>query len=164
MMSKEIEFCLTETKKHIRRVNHFLCEFMDKLLTRGIHHDKSKLEDPELPYFVEYTPKLKGVTYRSDLYNEYMAELKVALDHHYAENDHHPEHTHGKKTVNGVENIGFSGMSLLSMTELLADWRSATERHDDGDILRSIDVNQERYGYSDEVKSILLNTVKEMGW
>jgi hypothetical protein len=76
-----------------------------------------------------------------------------ALKHHYAANSHHPEH---------YEN-GIAGMSLLDLIEMVCDWKAATERHADGDLLRSIEQNQDRFGYSDELKSILLATVAEMG-
>ena len=54
--------------------------------------DNSKLESPEKELFDEYTPKLKDCTYGSDEYKEFLKGLKVALDHHYANNSHHPEH------------------------------------------------------------------------
>lgn len=57
---------------------------------------------------------------------------------------------------------GIKGMSLLDILEMLIDWKSATLRHDDGDILKSIEINQKRFGYSDELKNILLNTIKEL--
>jgi hypothetical protein len=50
-------------------------------------------------------------------------------------------------------------MTLLDLVEMLCDWLAATRRHDDGDIHRSIDMNQERFGYSDELKAILHSTV-----
>jgi hypothetical protein len=58
---------------------------------------------------------------------------------------------------------GIRGMSLLGLLECLLDWKAATLRHADGDLLRSIEINQKRFGYSDELKQILLNTVAELG-
>lgn len=55
-------------------------------------------------------------------------------------------------------------MSLLDILQMLCDWKAATMRHNDGDILRSIEINQKRFGYTDELKRILLNTVREMGF
>jgi hypothetical protein len=40
--------------------------------------------------------------------------------------------------------------------------KAATLRHKDGDIRRSVEINQKRFGYSDELKRIFLNTIKEM--
>lgn len=54
---------------------------------------------------------------------------------------------------------GIRGMSLLDVLEMLCDWKAATLRHKDGDILRSIEHNQKRFGYSDDLKQILLNTL-----
>ena len=52
----------------------------------------SKLVQPEeLDIFVEYTPKLKASEYNSPEYHQNLAEMKVALDHHYAHNLHHPQ-------------------------------------------------------------------------
>ena len=31
-------------------------------------------------------------------------------------------------------------------------------RHNDGDIMKSIEINQERFGYSDDLKQLLINT------
>jgi hypothetical protein len=50
-------------------------------------------------------------------------------------------------------------MSLVDIVEMLCDWKAATLRHADGDIRKSIEQNQQRFGYSDELKSILLNTL-----
>lgn len=80
--------------------------------------------------------------------------MKPALDHHYAHNRHHPEHFPD----------GIRGMSLLDLVEMLADWKAATERHADGDLARSIEINQARFGYGDELKVVLRNTAKDMGW
>ena len=76
--------------------------------------------------------------------------MKVALDHHYVENRHHPEH---------FEN-GIKGMSLLDIIELFADWHCAVKRHADGNIYKSIDINQKRFGYGDTLKEIFVNTAK----
>lgn len=153
-VEKEERFCIDETLKHINRVRHHLASFLGKLFERGTYHDKSKLEEPEFSGFVEYTPKLKDSTYGSDEYKEFLKGMKPFLDHHYKFNPHHPE---------AFEN-GMEDMSLVDITETLADWKSATERHHDGDIRKSIELNQERFGYPDFFKKILLNTVEEMGW
>lgn len=50
-------------------------------------------------------------------------------------------------------------MSKIDLLEMLCDWKAATLRHNDGDIRKSVEINQERFGYSDELKQILLNTL-----
>ena len=76
--------------------------------------------------------------------------MKPALEHHYKENRHHPEH---------FEN-GIKGMTLIDLVEMISDWKAASERHNNGDIIKSIEINQKRFGYSDDIKQILLNTVQ----
>jgi hypothetical protein len=50
-------------------------------------------------------------------------------------------------------------MSILDLIEMVCDWKAAGERHEDGgDLHRSIEVMQERFGYGDELKSILHKT------
>ena len=122
------------------------------LQNRARVHDRSKLKEPEVSVFDRVTPQLQGSTYGSDEYKQFLADMKPALDHHYAKNSHHPEHF-----GNGIH-----GMNLLDLLEMLCDWIAATKRHDDGDIRRSIEINQERFGYGDEIKGLLLNTLEEL--
>jgi len=53
-------------------------------------------------------------------------------------------------------------MSLIDIVEMICDWIAAVERHDDGNIFKSIEINQKRFGYSDDLKNILINTAKEI--
>lgn len=144
------EDCIKDTQEHIAQVRCFLVKSMVELQKRLENHDKTKLESPELEYFTEYTPKLKTSTYGSDEYKEYLKGLKVALDHHYANNSHHPEH---------YEN-GIKGMDLFDIIEMFCDWKAATMRHDDGDIMKSIEINKKRFNMSDDLVEIFKNTVK----
>lgn len=141
-----------ETYKHIHTVREYLFRVIRNFCDRAQVHDQSKLETPEREAFEEYTPKLRATTYGSEEYERYRKEMGKALDHHYANNSHHPEHYPE----------GVRGMSLLDLLEMLCDWKAATLRHADGDILRSIEINQQRFGYSDELKRILLNTCREL--
>jgi rubrerythrin len=58
--------------------------------------------------------------------------------------------------------IGLNGMNLLDLIEMLMDWKAATERHNNGDIFKSIEINQKRFGYSNELKQIFINTINEI--
>ena len=138
-----------ETLKHIKRVNELLIKFAQEILTRAIEHDSSKLEEPEASLFESVTNELKAYKYNSVEYKEGLKKLGPALEHHYANNDHHPEF--GKD--------GIKSMSLFSLVEMFLDWKSASERQNGGNINKSLEVNQERYNYSDELKSIFKNTV-----
>uniref|UniRef100_A0A6M3L251 Uncharacterized protein n=1 Tax=viral metagenome TaxID=1070528 RepID=A0A6M3L251_9ZZZZ len=143
-----------DTLQHIKRVNELLLTAVSELLIRAGKHDRSKLKSPEKELFDEYTPKLKNCTYGSDEYKEFLKGLKVALDHHYANNSHHPEH---------YEN-GVNGFDLFDLIEMLFDWKAATERHADGDIRKSIEINKERFKISEQLCGIFRNTVDRMGW
>lgn len=137
------------TYEHIQTVQGILDRVIEHLQKRRAVHDQSKLADPEKSVFDEFTPKLAGLTYGSEEYKSFLAAMKPALDHHYAANSHHPEHFEA----------GIRGMSLLDLVEMLCDWKAATMRHNDGDIRKSIEINQKRFGYSDELKKIFLNTL-----
>lgn len=141
-----------DTLLHIKRVNQLLIEFANSLLNRAINHDSSKLMSPEKELFDEFTPKLKDCTYGSDEYKSYLNSLKVALDNHYRLNSHHPEHYE-----NGIDDF-----DLLDLVEMFFDWKAASERHDDGDIYKSIDINKERFKMSDQLAGIFRNTASRL--
>jgi len=143
-----------ETLKHIRKVQANLGRFARLLMERGECHDDSKLGPEEKPLFDEYTPKLSGVTYGSPEYRLMLEGLRPALNHHNAANSHHPEHY-----PNGLD-----GFDLLDLVEMLCDWKAATERHNDGDITRSIEINEKRFLMSPQIANILRNTVSRLGW
>jgi len=143
-----------DTLLHIKRVSLLLNDAAAELLRRANVHDASKLKSPEKELFDEFTPKLKGVTYGSDQYKEFLAGLKVALDHHYSNNSHHPEH---------YEN-GVNGMDLFDLVEMFFDWKAASERHEDGNIFDSITINKGRFSISDQLAEILTNTAKKLNY
>ncbi len=143
-----------DTLLHIKRVNELLLMVISELLVRASVHDNSKLEEPEKGIFDVVTPELKGLTYGSEAYKASLGKMKVALDHHYANNTHHPEHFQ-----NGVD-----GMNLLDVLEMLVDWKAATERHADGDIRKSLQINKERFKLSDQLVNILSNTISDLSW
>ena len=143
-----------DTYAHIAVVRGYLLKIATDLTYRGHDHDLSKLEEPERSTFDEYTPKLRESTYGSDEYKAFLEGMGEGLKHHYAHNRHHPEHF-----KNGV-----ADMNLLDVIEMLADWKAATLRHEDGDLARSIDQNAERFGYGEEFKRLLENTAAYLGW
>jgi len=143
-----------DTLLHIKRVNQLMTEAASELIRRANVHDSSKLESPEKELFDEYTPKLKDCTYGSDEYKEFLKGLKVALDHHYKNNSHHPEH---------YEN-GVNDFDLFDLIEMFLDWKAATERHADGNIMKSIEINKIRFGLSDQICEIMKNTANTLGY
>lgn len=143
-----------DTIEHINRVSSLLDRVRHELELRAKIHDASKLRPPEKAIFDAETPSLKKLEYGSEEYKESLGRLGEALKHHYSVNSHHPEF---------YEN-GIDGMSLLDVIEMLMDWKAATERHETGDIHKSLEINRERFLISDQLYAILVNTVKEMGW
>ncbi len=138
------------TMRHIERVRNLLSRLVNELLFRAELHDQSKLEQPEVGMFTEFTPKLATSTYGSPEYEGFRKAMGPALEHHYANNRHHPEHH-----KNGVDD-----MNLIDVLEMLVDWKAASERHNNGNILRSIEVNADRFKMSPQLVKILENTAK----
>jgi len=142
-----------DTQKHIDRVQELLGMASDVLIKRGIDHDKSKLGEIEKPLFDVETPLLKSLTFGEKNYEDSKKRLKVALDNHYKNNSHHPEH---------YEN-GIDDMDLFDMLEMFFDWKAAGERHG-GNIYKSIKFNKDRFKMSDQLINIYTNTAKNLGW
>lgn len=153
-MSAEPYDSRTDTMLHIGQVRRYVLQVIADLIDRAHHHDASKLEEPEKATFDEFTPLLKAAEYGSETYREYLDAMAVALEHHYAANDHHPEHFED----------GVGDMDLIQMTEMLCDWKAASERHESGNLARSIDINMHRFGYGPEIRVLLMNTAARMGW
>lgn len=140
-----------QTIDHIEMVRSLLQQVAIELLKRGMQHDASKLEEPELNVFTENTKILSGLTYGSPEYTEQLKKMKPALDHHYSNNSHHPEH----------HKDGIDGMTLVDIVEMLFDWLASSKRHADGDVMKSIDINAKRFGMSDQLVNIFKNTIKD---
>lgn len=138
------------TYEHKQRVAYYLGIIIKELTNRANDHDNTKLNSPEVELFDEFTPKLKQATYDSPEYRQFLKELQPALDHHYAKNRHHPEHF-----PNGIKD-----MNLIDIIELFCDWKAASERQLNGNILKSIEVNQDRFGYSRDLGNIMANTAE----
>jgi len=141
-----------DTQAHIERVNELLTKVATELAFRSLMHDASKLKEPEKSVFDAVTPKLKALTYGSPEYMGQLAHMREALEHHYRTNRHHPE----------FYAAGVEGMTLIDLVEMLCDWKAATERHADGDLAWSIEINAERFKIPPVIVDILRNTAKEL--
>jgi hypothetical protein len=137
-----------KTLRHIETVRNYLNLIIREILFRQENHDQSKLQTPEMEVFDKFTPLLRKVTYNSKEYKDCMEKMDIAINHHNATNKHHPEHY-----ANGIKD-----MTLVDLIEMLCDWKSSSMRHNNGNILKSIEINQIRFNYSDELKQILQNT------
>lgn len=120
-----------ETEQHILQVGKLIALFCLQLLKRINTHDSSKFSKEESAGMVEVTA-------------ENRESLQSVYDYHRKHNRHHIEY-HG----------GVSNMTLIDIIEMLCDWIDSSD-----DIELSIETNQKTYGYSDELKHILINTAK----
>lgn len=141
-----------DTFRHIERVRNLLNYFAKELLDRGEAHDQSKLASPEVEVLTEHTSKLQGLTYDSPEYkaNLNTADMKAMLEHHYARNRHHPQ----------FHKRGVDDMDLVDLLEMICDWKAASERHNDGNIRKSIEKNAERFNMSQQLTRIFENTAR----
>jgi len=71
-----------------------------------------------------------------------------AVKHHQENNSHHQE----------AHEEGIDGMNLIDIVEMLCDWKAATLRTKNGDIQKSLEIQKERFGISDQLYNILKNT------
>lgn len=144
--------CQIHTMLHIEEVRKNIRWFTDKLTSRGVNHDKSKLRSPEVEAFAEHTPRLEYLEYGSEAYERELEELQTTIDHHYAKNRHHPEH---------FDN-GINDMTLVDLVEMLCDWRASAKRNKNGNLLKSIEKNAKRFHIDSQLKQILVNTAKSI--
>lgn len=140
------------TQQHINLVRILLRKMGMEVIIRGETHDLSKFEAEEVDTFVEFTPKLKTSTYGSEEYKGFLVAMGPALQHHWANNRHHPEF-HGS--------AGMAGMNLIDLLECFVDWLASTKRHVDGDIMKSIEINEKRFDMPPMLVSIFQNTVRD---
>ncbi len=109
---------------------------------------------PEKELVDELTPLLSSLKYGTPEYQASLDRLKPALDHHYANNSHHPQYYE-----NGVD-----GMDLFDLVEMFFDWKAATERTKDGDIRKSVEINSTRFNLSPQLVNIFNNTITNYNW
>lgn len=135
--------------KHKFWVFCYMSSFAIRLIWRSIIHDFSKFSRTETDGFCRVTDKLKKSTYGSKEYFENISEIQPAIDHHYANNRHHPEYH---------EN-GIYDMNLLDIVEMVSDWRTAVRRHNTGNINKSVEINSERFELDEQITEIIKNSV-----
>lgn len=145
-----------KTFKHIQQVRFLLQCFSNQLRIRGDVHDHSKMKPFEMHYLAKIEQEIDEngqAPFGSYEYKRRSTEiLGPMLKHHYENNSHHPEH---------YEN-GVSGMCLLDVMEMLADWKAASERGEETSI--NLEKALERFGIEGQLASVLRNTCEKQGW
>lgn len=145
-----------ETVEHIKEVQIAMEMIVTDLTARSIDHDKSKFDPIEkgpLDAVALLILSEGRAPYGTDEYKRRTEMLRPMLDHHYAVNDHHPEH---------YEN-GIAGMSLMSLVEMFADWRAANIQRDNGAPM-NLSFSIERLKIEPQLAEILRNTARQLGW
>lgn len=138
---------------HIAMVRNYLMQSVQNLQQRLLHHDDSKLVEPERSAYEGLDEAIEGIPFGSDEYRRTIkAHLGSALKHHYEHNSHHPEHY-----PNGI-----AGMTLFDLIEMLCDLRAACDEK--GKPVIDLEVNKRIHNIGDDVYRILTNTIQEMGW
>lgn len=141
-----------QTIEHIEEVRKNIRWFTDKLTSRGVCHDKSKLESPEAESFAEHGNVLSTLVYGSEEYKKNLDSLKPTLEHHYAKNRHHPDHF----------DEGIKDMTLIDIVEMFCDWRASANRNKNGNLLKSIETNAARFRIDGQLEQIFINTAKSI--
>lgn len=168
--------------EHIYRVQHWMAKASKNLIDRMVKHDESKYSDAERP-LVLGKPRLDKLDYTSEEYKSALEMVKPALEHHYKNNRHHPEHYSvwecGACFTQYSSDIGrcpkcfynvwkqdsqIEEMTLFDLLEMLCDWKAAGEMSKDGSITKSIDWGEKRFNIPPALVKVLYNTACEMGW
>ena len=133
---------------HKEQVARLLAEVSGALCMRAAQHDDSKFSDEEAAAYAEALTRLNAAPYGSPEYILACERIRPAIEHHYRVNRHHPEHF-----PNGV-----SDMNLVDLVEMTCDWIAAAKRSG-GDVVEALQVNRKRFGLSDQLYRIILQTV-----
>ena len=143
------------TNKHIERVRELLNDAAARLNVRGFHHDMSKRKDIELEPLARMQMVINRhgqAPYGSEEYKARTAMLGPMLEHHYANNSHHPEHYED----------GVDGMDLFDVVEMFFDWKAASERGEEPAM--NIKTACEKYRVSPQLERIFQNTADNLGF
>ena len=138
------------TTIHKAWVFWFILAHCARMMYRAVVHDYTKYGMTESRGFFTAISDLRTTTYGTPEYKALLDTIKPSLDHHYSKWSHHPEHFEG----------GYADMNFEDLVEMFCDWKAAVRRHNDGDILRSIRVNKDRFGLSPDVVKIMENSAK----
>lgn len=142
---------LKDLVDHKRRVAGYMQLVANDLFHRAAVHDNSKFEPEEFePYDVAF-PELQKYPYGSEELKTVYKSIKPAIQHHFQNNDHHPE----------FSKDGINDMTAIQLIEMVCDWLAASERSQTS-IMTGLEINKERYGIDDQTYRIIVNTAKHL--
>ena len=149
---------IPETLNHIGEVRKAINHICIELLKRGIDHDKSKMKSPEVEVFDKFTPLLKNMKFGSPEYEDGKKKMSVALDHHYANNPHHPEYFDVNAFLKGLNDNPIEAMNLIDIIEMFCDWYAASKRNKGGNLDDSITKCGKDFKINKQLLQIFRNT------
>jgi hypothetical protein len=138
---------------HILEVREVISRAIQELTSRAILHDASKFGPDEFPLYERHICRMASMEYGTPAYYSCLQDLAPALKHHYEANSHHPEHFPD----------GMSGMTLIDILELIADWMVASKQNNHGGSFKaSLAHNTERFSIGPQLAQIMRNTEKQL--
>lgn len=143
------------TNRHVQRVRELLDMAAGMLSVRGADHDASKFEEVEIGPLTEMQKIIDAegqAPFGSPEYKRRTAMLGPMLEHHYANNSHHPEHYED----------GVDGMCLFDVIEMFFDWKAASERGEEPEM--NLTAACERFRVSPQLERIFENTADRLGY
>src|SRR5450755_2969819 len=119
---------------HKRRVADYMQIVANDLFQRAAVHDNSKFSPEEYNIYEQVFPELQKYALGSQEIKQAYEKLGPALQHHFQENRHHPEH----------HERGIDDMTLVDVLEMVCDWLAASHRSKTG-IGKGLEINRERF-------------------
>jgi hypothetical protein len=145
---------VTDLVDHKRRVAGYMQIVANELFRRAATHDNSKFSPEEFEAYDQAFPQFKKYAFGSLEMNAVYESIKPALQHHFQENDHHPEYYEFE--ADGIH--GIDGMNLISLIEMVCDWLAASHRSQTG-IKQGLEISKKKYHIDDQLFGIIKNTV-----
>lgn len=136
---------------HKRRVAGYMQVVANELFERAAIHDNSKFSEEEFEAYEEAFPGLQKYPYGSEEFKAELAKIQPAIEHHYATNDHHPEHFPD----------GVIGMNLIQIIEMVCDWVAASERSQTS-VYQGMELNRKRFGIDRQLIGVIAHTIVKL--
>jgi hypothetical protein len=143
------------TYKHIGRVRQLLGEFAVEMIKRGDVHDASKFDPIEMGPLEEMQKIVDAegqAPFGSAEYKRRTDMLGPMIEHHRANNSHHPE----------FYADGVAGMDLFDVVEMFFDWKAASERGEESAM--NLNFACDKYKVEGPLRNILFNTATRLGY
>lgn len=145
---EELEHYYQDTRQHILNVQRQMYKVIEKLIARTYNHDSSKYDREEAHTYAKVVPMFKGKKYGTPEHKAVGDMLGEAWEHHEKNNDHHT----------GYHLNGINDMNLISIIEMLCDWKAASMRNPNQNFKESCLMNCKKYGADDQLTKIIMNT------